>query len=166
MQVEFSALPATARVWIYQADRVLTAAEVAEVEPLLGQFADDWTSHGRALRAAAAFRHGWFLVIGLDESAAGASGCSIDSSVRFVRGLEQRLGVGLLGKTALAFQRGEKIELFQLADLRAAIAVGKLDEGALFFNNTLTVKGNLENKWPAPAGQTWLARYFLAAEKK
>lgn len=166
MQVEFNQLPPTARVWIYQAERPLTDAELAAVEPLLAQFAEDWTSHGQALQAAAEFRHGLFLVIGLDEAVAGASGCSIDSSVRFVRELEQRLGAGLLEKTTLAFLCNTNVVLLRHSELRSAIASGTVQEDTLYFDNTLTNKSKLDSAWPAPAGQTWLARYFVGQEKK
>ncbi|WP_083326223.1 hypothetical protein [Hymenobacter coccineus] len=103
MNVPFADLPATARVWIYQANRPLTEVELAAVGPHLAQFATAWTSHGAALCAAAEFRHSQFLVIGLDEAVAGASGCSIDASVRFVHELENALSISLLDKAYLAF---------------------------------------------------------------
>ena len=57
MHVEFNQLPAHARVWIYQASRPLSAAEVAAAQPALARFAQEWTSHGRNLLASAEFRH-------------------------------------------------------------------------------------------------------------
>ena len=52
MFVAFHELPATARVWIYQASRPLTDTELTAVQPALQQFAEAWTSHGRTLRAS------------------------------------------------------------------------------------------------------------------
>ena len=166
MQVPFADLPPTARVWIYQAARLLTAAEQAAAGPLLTQFVAEWTSHGQALRAGAEFRYDHFLVIGLDEKVAGASGCSIDASVRFVRGLEERLGVGFLEKATLAFLRDERIQLVRHTNLRAAAAAGEVQNNTLYFDNTLTDKAKFDAVWPAPAGQTWLKKYFLGQEKK
>ena len=158
----FDQLPDHARVWIYQASRPLTDAELTAAAPLLTQFTAGWVSHGRALLAGAAFRHRQFLLIGLDERQAGASGCSIDASVHFVRGLEQRLGVSWLDKSQMAFWLDGQVRLFDRRALREAVAAGTLTADSPYFDNTLTTKGPLAAGWPAPAGQTWLRKYFSA----
>jgi hypothetical protein len=155
MYVAFDHLPSRARVWIYQASRPLTEAELMDVLPRLAAFAEEWTSHGQQLAASAQFLHRQFLIIGLDEAVAGASGCSIDASVRFVRELEQHLGVDLLEKSRMAFLNDG-----QLRELREAVAAGQITADTPYFNNTLTTKGELTASWPMPAGQTWLATYF------
>ena len=163
MHVAFHQLPPTARVWIYQASRPLTAAAQAAAAPALARFAAAWTSHGQQLHAAAEFRHDLFLLIGLDEAVAGASGCSIDASVRFVQELEQVLAVNLLDKSQLAFRRDGNIMQLPLGQLRAAVAAGAVREADLYFNNALITKAELDTQWPAPAAATWLRRYFEAA---
>ena len=165
MYVEFNQLPPEARVWIYQASRPLTEAELAAVKPVLDRFAVDWTSHGRALHAAAEFRHQQFLVIGLDEGVAGASGCSIDASVRFVAQLEHQLGMELLEKSRLAFLPDGAVRLCTRGELKAAVAAGTIGPDTLYFDNTLAAKNELDTQWPRPASQTWLARYFGQEEK-
>ncbi len=163
MDVTFDALPPTARVWIYQASRPLTDAELTAVAGPLARFAAAWTSHGAALRAAAEFRHRQFLVIGLDEAVAGASGCSIDASVRFVRELETALGLRLLEKDYLAFAGPDGLTLLERRALKPAVAAGSLRPTTPYFDNTVATKAELDAGWPAPAGRTWLARYFAPA---
>jgi hypothetical protein len=160
MYVAFDHLPPQARVWIYQASRSLTEGEIMPLLPRLAAFAEEWTSHGRQLAASAQFLHRQFLVIGLNEEVAGASGCSIDASVRFVQELEQRLGVQLLEKSRMAFLVNGELRQLTRRELRAAIAAGEVRADTLYFNNTLTTKSQLADQWPAPAGQTWLASYF------
>lgn len=160
MYVAFDRLPPQARVWIYQASRPLTEEELMPLLPRLAAFAEEWTSHGRQLAASAQFLHRQFLVIGLDEAVAGASGCSIDASVRFVQELEQQLGVTLLEKSRMAFLDNGELSFLTRRELREAIAAGQVQVDTLYFNNTLTTKGELDEQWPAPAGQTWLAGYF------
>ena len=161
MNVAFDRLPPRARVWIYQASRPLTETELIPLLPRLAAFAEEWTSHGRQVAASAQFLHRQFLVIGLDEEVAGASGCSIDASVRFVRELEQQLGVGLLEKSQMAFLADGELRLLTRRELRAAIAAGQVRADTLYFNNTVSTKGELDEQWPAPAGQTWLSSYFV-----
>jgi hypothetical protein len=160
MYVAFDQLPPETRVWIYQASRPLTAPEIMSVLPDLARFAEEWTSHGRTLHASAEFLHQHFLVIGLDERIAGASGCSIDASVRFVAQLEQQLGVELLEKSRLAFLHNGAVQLLQRGELKAAVAGGTVNPDTFYFNNTIATKAELDTRWPQPAGQTWLARYF------
>ncbi|GAB2459849.1 hypothetical protein GCM10011375_09920 [Hymenobacter qilianensis] len=166
MFVPFEELPPSARVWIYQADRPLTDTELAAVEPALAQFAAEWTSHGRMLRASAAFRHGQFLVLGLDEAVAGASGCSIDASVRFVRSLEEQLGLNLLEKSHLAFLVDGQVQLLDRRELRQSVATGQLQPDTPYFDNTIAQHGKLAAAWPAPAAHTWLAKYFQTSPQR
>lgn len=166
MHVSFDQLPATARVWIYQASRPLTSAETVGLLPTLAQFAEQWTSHGRQLLASAEVLHQHFLVVGLDEGIAGASGCSIDASVHFVAQLEQQLGLELLEKSRLAFLQNGTVGLLDRREMKAAVANGTITADTFYFDNTLSDKGELDSHWPRPAGQTWLARYFGAGGKK
>ncbi|MBC6700331.1 hypothetical protein [Hymenobacter sp. BT190] len=160
MYVSFDQLPASARIWIYQANRPFTANEIADLQPALCRFADEWTSHGRALAASADVLHQQFLIVGLDEAVADASGCSIDASVRFVRSIEDGLGVSLLEKSRMAFLVGGQIQLLSRPQLRDAIATGQLTPDTPYFDATIAQKGRLQSSFPAPASQTWLARYF------
>ncbi|TGE14926.1 hypothetical protein [Hymenobacter elongatus] len=160
MFVAFSQLPPTARIWIYQANRPFTNAEVALTEPELQRFAAEWTSHGRNLEASAAILHQQFLVIGLNEAVADASGCSIDASVRFVRLVEEKLGVELLEKSQLAFLVAGQVQLVDRRQLRQAVAEGQLTAETPYFDTTVAENGKLQHAWPAPAATTWLARYF------
>ncbi|UOQ66111.1 hypothetical protein [Hymenobacter volaticus] len=160
MYVPFSLLPDSARIWIYQADRPLTTAEVAAVQPALHRFADEWTSHGRNLQASAEIFHQQFLIIGLDEAVADASGCSIDASVRFVRGVEDALGVSLLEKSRMAFLVNGQVQLLDRRELKAAVADGRLVSSTPYFDATVASKAELQTSFPAAANQTWLFRYF------
>ena len=160
MYVAFDQLPATARVWIYQASRPFTSEETVGMLPALARFAEEWTSHGRSLLASAAVLHQHCLVLGLDEAVAGASGCSIDASVRFVAQLEQHLGLELLEKSRLAFVQNGQVQLLNRRELKAAAASATVVPDTLYFDNTLATKGELDTHWPRPASETWLARYF------
>ncbi|SNR49165.1 hypothetical protein [Hymenobacter mucosus] len=160
MYVPFDQLAPTARLWIYQANRPLTLDEVETAQPALRYFADQWTSHGRTLQASATILHQQFLVIGLDEAVADASGCSIDASVRFVKALEEQLQVSLLEKSQLAFLIDGQVKSLDRRELRAAVTAGTLQPSTLYFDNTINHHSQLQSAWPAPAAATWLARYF------
>jgi len=83
-QNKFETFPATSRVWIYQSKTAFSETDVTEIRGHIAAFTQQWASHNRALQATGDVLHGRFIVLMVDESQAGASGCSIDSSVHFV----------------------------------------------------------------------------------
>ena len=72
--VSFDALPDSSRLWIFAADRALNAEEskalLAEVDAFLAQ----WKAHGHPLTVAREWKYDRFLLVGVDEASAGASG--------------------------------------------------------------------------------------------
>ncbi|OKL40749.1 hypothetical protein [Pontibacter flavimaris] len=160
MYIPFDQLPPQSRVWIYQASRPLTEAEQAEIERTMERFATEWSSHGKGLQSSAALLHGRFLVLANNEEATASSGCSIDASVRFVRELEQQLGVSFLDRTQLAFLNEGEVELVSVPELKAKVETGDINRNTLYFDTLITNYGELQQAWPRPAGNSWLSRYF------
>ena len=105
MQQNFSQLfpefPDHSRVWIYQADRQLDGTELAFVKDGLDAFIADWAAHGKGLQARGEVVYGRILILCVNESSVHASGCSIDSSVRFVKALGSELGVDFFDRLHL-----------------------------------------------------------------
>src|SRR4030095_2109071 len=60
-------------------------------------FLAQWNAHGSPLVCGRAWRDDRFLAVGVDQSTAGASGCSIDGLFRTLARLEPELGTTLLG---------------------------------------------------------------------
>jgi hypothetical protein len=160
MYIPLSQLPPRSRVWIYQANRPLTEAEVEEVQPRLVRFVEEWTSHGQRLQASADILHRQFLVVANNEDLNSPSGCSIDASVRFVKELEQHLGVSFFDRTQLAFLQEDEVKLVPLNQVKEKIAAGEVRADSLYFDNLVSDYGNLRKAWIKPARESWLARYF------
>jgi hypothetical protein len=118
MIVSFDKLPEESRVWIYQSNRIFTAAELDFINANANDFLNQWTAHGANLQAAIDIPYDRFLVIALNESLQSASGCSIDSSVRFIQNLEKQLSVILLDKMNVTYRTSNKIEYISLKDFR------------------------------------------------
>src|ERR1700712_476692 len=83
------------RVWVYQSDKQLSDADVIKLQVQLDNFTTGWTAHNNQLKAKAEIRYNRFIVLIVDESQAGASGCSIDKSVHFMQQVEQQFGIKL-----------------------------------------------------------------------
>ena len=76
--VPLGSLPDDARVWVFAAERALTPDEADAVLRTVDGFLGVWAAHGHPLTSGRELRESRFLVIAVDEAAAGASGCSID----------------------------------------------------------------------------------------
>lgn len=160
MYIPFDELPPQARVWIYQASIPLTAAEQAEIAPLLQAFATEWSSHGKGLQSSAALLHDRFLVLANNEDATAASGCSIDASTRFVRELEQQFSVSFFDRTQLAFLKDGEVESVTMSQLKDKVAAGVINRDTLYFDTLVNTYGALQTDWPKQAQHSWLSRYF------
>lgn len=147
------------RVWVYQCSRMLGMSEALQLEPLLEEFISQWQAHGSAVKAYGNLFFGQFLVLMADETAgATVSGCSTDSSVRFVKTLEARFNVNFFDRTMLAFYRKEKVERLPLGQLQYGFDNGFIDADTPFFNNVVLTKKELEETWIIPVKDSWLAK--------
>jgi hypothetical protein len=160
MLTDFNSLGENSRTWVYQADRLLNNQEQAEILQALEVFLGQWAAHGNNLMASGTIMHDAFLVISTDESFNMASGCSIDSSFRFVQELGAKMQLDFFQRMNLAFLIDEKVEILKMSDLKSKIEEGIIDSNTLFFDNTIQNKIELDSKWCVKAGESWLGRYF------
>ncbi len=160
MYTTFDNMPAHARVWVYQADRTLSEAEITEMEQHLQNFVSQWTAHSRDLKASAKVFPDRFVVLAVDENHHQASGCSIDSSVRFVQELEKHYQLNLFVRTDVAYLDGETVKTVPVSKLKQQVAEGVIKSDTQVFNNLVANVGELREKWQTEAQNSWLARYF------
>jgi hypothetical protein len=125
------------KVWVYQGSRLLTLSEVLKAEELINKFCAEWRSHGADVDAYGNLFFGQFLVLMADETKAGVSGCSTDSSVRFVKELGQALSIDFFDRNHLAFIVKDKIQLLPLNQLSYAFQNSFITADTLYFNNTV-----------------------------
>ena len=148
------------RVWVYQCNRIFTISEVLEIEELLQNFTNTWTSHGNRVKGYANLFFGQFIIFMADETATGVSGCSTDSSVRIIKNIEQDFNVQLFDRQSLAFAVNERVQLIPLALLNYEIDNNIITKDTLYFNNTILTKKELLNNWIIPIKNSWLAKRF------
>jgi hypothetical protein len=160
MFVPFQSISPDARIWIYQADRKFTSEEKNSIGNYLQSFTQQWSAHNQALKTSFDLRHDQFIILAADEDYNSTSGCSIDSSVRALKEIEQNIGVGLFNRNLIAFLKGGTVTLIDLNDLKQKYSDGTWNEATLTFNNLITLKHQLESEWMVLAGNTWLKRYL------
>jgi hypothetical protein len=98
--------------------------------------------------------------LGLNESVQSASGCSIDSSVRFIQALEQTFDITLLDKMNVTYRNKNTIEHIPLKEFRTKAKKKKVNSDVIVFNNLVLNKMEYDSLWEVPASSSWHARYF------
>lgn len=161
-QIAFDQLPTDARLWIFAAERPLTAAERDRVTAEADAFIAQWTAHGVPLTAAREVRYDQFVLVGVDERAAGVSGCSIDALVRRMQQLEHVLGLELVNNGPILYREGEAVVRVPRDRFAELAASGTVSPQTRVFDNTLTRVGDLlAGKWEVPAETSWHKRAFF-----
>ncbi len=153
-------LPDTARVWVYQSGRNLSPEESREMTELGQAFVSQWASHGNKLAASFEVRHERFVVLVVDESAAGASGCSIDTSVHFIQELEQHFGTTFFDRMTLCYMDNGEVEDCRMTEISELINAGILTKDTVIFDNTIQNKGDLGTRWQVRLEESWAGRYL------
>lgn len=146
------------RVWVYVASRSLDDAEVQIAREALTTFVRQWTAHNQALKAVAEVFQNRFIILMVDESQAGASGCSIDKSVHFMENLGQRLRVDFFERMLFAWAEGDTLRFGDRDTLRIRANDAQINEETLMVNTLVQSKKDLQEKWLLPFGQSWHRR--------
>lgn len=162
MYLEFENMPGHSRIWVYQSDRKFTPAEKAEISERLTDFCEKWNTHGNLMPTSYDIRFDQVIILAVDESQLGASGCSIDSSVRTLRELEQRFGINLLDQGKVSFLSSpDSLEVSNLPGIKSKVTEGILQAETIVLNPIIQKKSELSDKWLIPAKDSWMNKFFM-----
>ncbi|SHI48024.1 hypothetical protein SAMN04488096_10246 [Mesonia phycicola] len=160
MLINFKELPPEARIWIYQANRPFKEEELQEINSEIEAFLTAWTAHGSSLKAGYKIPYNRFIVFGLDQEIASASGCSIDASVHFIQSLEKKYNVTLLDKMNVTFKQGEYLAHKPLTDFKNLVKNKSVSENTIVFNNLVNNKEEFTHNWEVPLKDSWHNRFL------
>lgn len=149
-------LPNHSRVWIYQADRKLSADEQNIVLSNGKVFTSTWAAHGNELIAELNVALDYFIIIGLDEEVEAASGCSIDKSMRFVLDMQKELGINFTNRLISAIYIDQEVRLFSYDEVKNGLQNGIITPHTLVFDHTVQNLNDLKTSWLKPLKDTWL----------
>jgi hypothetical protein len=148
------------RVWVYQSDKKLSDSEVQQVQNQLDSFTTSWTAHNNQLKAKAEIRYNRFLILIVDESQAGASGCSIDKSVNFMKQVGEAFNINLLDRFNLAYRDGNEVLSAPRHDFEEMVKKGSINTQTIVFNNMVQNLSELQTKWEVPFKDSWHIQLF------
>jgi hypothetical protein len=149
-------LPLDSKIFIFQADRFLTSADIDLIKSKMNQFLPTWATHGTDLTADYCIEHNLFLIVGNDEAKAATSGCSKDSLTRVVKGVGEELGIDFFNRLNISYQTPEeKIKLVNMSEFKSLLKKDEVSQTSLVFNNLIESKSDLESKWIVPVKNSW-----------
>jgi hypothetical protein len=160
MYIPFEKLPPLSRVWVYQADRSFSTEEEKIIFEVLTKFCSTWEAHGDPLKTSFKIEFNRFVILSVDESSAGASGCSIDGSVRVLKDLGNQCNINFFDRTKVAFLVNGEIETHSLNQLKSLFESAQLKPSMQTFNTLVATKGEWEANWKTTAEKSWLIKYL------
>jgi hypothetical protein len=143
------------KVWIYQSSRQFTATEVVEIQHQLDQFTAQWAAHGHQLKAKAEIPYGFFIVLIVDQDVALTTGCSIDSSVREIKKIEQTYGVDLFNRFNMAYKIDNEVHVVNKEDFETLITIKQITADTVVFNNLVENLQDYQEKWEVKIADSW-----------
>lgn len=151
-------MPDHTRVWIYQANRVLTRGEQDQIRLNGNIFIDQWSAHGSKMNATIDLFHDIFVVVFADEVQTKASGCSIDASVHFIQAVEKAMSIDFFDRMQVAIYMDEAIHFIHADEVPKALEEGRISLDDLTFNNLIATVGDLKKSWQIPISGSWIAQ--------
>ncbi|MBX3174295.1 MAG: hypothetical protein KF709_07770 [Gemmatimonadaceae bacterium] len=153
---EFSSLPDDARCWVFGARAPLDDVDGPRLLSAVDRYLKQWKAHGNPLVCAREFRDEHFLVIGVDERASDASGCSIDGLFRVLQDVEKGIGTTMVGGGLVHFRdAGGMVHCVARADFAVMAQDGDVGAETSVFDLTVTNVGDYRARFEARAADTW-----------
>jgi hypothetical protein len=159
--IRFSELPDDARLWVFAASDAVIGERSQTLLSAVDEWLAEWKAHGEPLSCGREWRDDHFLVIGVDQSTAGASGCSIDALFRVLQQLQGSLGTSLVGGGRVFYRGADgRITAVSRGEFALRAAAGGIDATTEVFDITTTTAAAYRRGFSARAGETW-HREFL-----
>ena len=161
-QIDFETLPDNARLWVFAASRPLNGDEEQRFLASVDTFLRAWNAHRVPLTVGRDWRYAQFLLIGVDETASGVSGCSVDALVHRLSELEGELDVTLTANAPVWYRDNGTIACVPRDEFKRRVERGVVQLDTAVFDNTIQDVGALRaGRWEVPARDSWHAKAFF-----
>ena len=103
------------------------------------------------------WRDGRFLVVAVDQSTAGATGCSIDGLFRVLQQLEREVGASLVGGGRVFYRDDHgAVQSASRAEVSALAGSGAITKDTVVFDTSLTDLGTWRACFERRAKDSWV----------
>ncbi len=156
MFVEFESMPESSRVWLYQTNRKLSETESKATMQFLKQSIDSWVTHGMPMKGSFSLLHDRILLIAADVNFQSPSGCSIDSSTRWLKDLGASLNVDFFDRS-IGYFEGNELKFISFFDAKKNVQSGVFKTDTEIINHQILSKGD---GFTVQAAESFLRRHF------
>ena len=154
MLVDFNILSDESRIWIYAAEQKLSDNQENYILKHISDHIQNWVAHKVSLTAGFTILENHFIVIALDESKNGASGCSIDTLQNKIQEIEKKLSISLLNRLNVFCRMEDVIRCVPTTKLAQ-----NTNKDTLFYDLTIQKKSEIP-KWLKPIREGWCNRFL------
>ncbi len=154
--VPFDVLGDASRVWVFAADAPLDESIAKRLLTVVDEFLAKWAAHGQPLTCGRDWRDSRFLVVGVDQEASHASGCSIDGLYRTITEFEQETGASLLSRDRVFYRDGNgEVRSTSRDEFVELSSSGRIDADTMVFDTSITSLGEWRERFELPASGSW-----------
>lgn len=144
------------KVWVYQSSRPFSDSEIIALNNKLKQFSVQWTAHNQQLLASGNVMYDRFIVLMVDESQTMASGCSIDTSVHFIKQLEQDYKIELFNRTIVNLEINGLLQTISLDELSTKFQSGEINAATIVFDPLVQQKKDFDKGFRTALSESWM----------
>lgn len=160
--VPFETLPDSARVWTFGSNALLSDEGTKTLLKGVDLYLADWKAHGAPLTVSREWRDGRFLVVAVDQSSAGATGCSIDGLFRVLQQLEGEVGASLVGGGRVFYRDAHAaVQSASRDEVPALVASGAIANDTVVFDTSLTDLGTFRACFERRAKDSWVRELLV-----
>jgi hypothetical protein len=159
MYITFENINSDARVWIYQSAAELNSEQISEISEFLVPNIEEWSSHGAPLKGSFSFFFNRFLVIAADTNFNTTSGCSIDTSSRWIKQINTDFRLDFFDRSQGYFEN-EELKFFPILEAKKFVSLGIITSDTIILNNQISKKNDLATNWKVKASESIFKRYF------
>jgi hypothetical protein len=146
-------------VWVFSAAAELSADASGRLLDAVDDFLSQWNAHGSPLVCARDWRDDRFLAIGVDQSTAGASGCSIDGLFRTLARLEPELGTTMLGGGRVYYRDSQGgVNVATRPAFNQLARDGQVGPDTSVFDTSVTSASAWREAFERPVRESWHAQ--------
>lgn len=156
MNIAFSELPDTSKIWIFPSSRKFYESELSTINEQVAAFLEDWTE----LNCGFELKYERFIIIGADTTEQNLTLDAHNALNTFIQKLEADFDVTLLDRINVCYKQGQYVQYKDLIEFKKMLKAGAVSKKTLIFDNMITEKQFLDYDWEIPITESWMNRFI------
>jgi hypothetical protein len=153
-------MPSNSRIWIYQAPEILKKVHLDYINTFLANSIESWDSHGAPIKGSFKIFYDRILIIAADQSYNAPSGCSIDASGRWLKEINNAIGIDFFDRSLPYFDENHTLKYVPILEIKKYVTAGLILPDTYILNNQIQELNLLLNNWKIKAKESFLKRHF------